>query len=137
MLSVKKQKAFSYDKEGSSLNPFFPISHPSPGPDRIPPGRSGSFLFVKFFALSVLAVLSPASPSHAQVWPNGCFTNGLTSWTSVVNAGVSATAGGVNGTGGNADCVGQVTQVTNGTVYPGQTAPGFAPNSNGMLPMVP
>lgn len=78
-----------------------------------------------------------ASASYAQVWPNGCFTNGLTDWTSVVNAGVSATAGGVNGVGGNADCVGQVTQVTNATVYPGQTAPGLAPNSNGLLSMVP
>jgi|GEM_PF-1385606 len=95
---------------------------------------------LKVFVI-VLLYLSLASQASSQVWPNGCFTNNLTNWTSVVNAGVSATSGGLNGTnnvsGSAGDCTGQVMQVTNGSVYPGQTAPGFAPNSNGRLTMVP
>ncbi|HTC22439.1 MAG TPA: hypothetical protein VK859_16410, partial [bacterium] len=75
--------------------------------------------------------------ASAQVWPNGCFNNALTDWTSIVTAGPLATTGGVNGVGGNLDCVGQVIQVTNATVYPGQTAAGRAPNSAGLLTMVP
>ncbi len=89
------------------------------------------------FLIILSFILFASSHAKAQVWPNGCFTSGLTDWSSVVNAGTNATAGGLNGVGGTGNCVGQVLQVTNATVYPGQTAPGFAPNSNGLLPMVP
>src|ERR1035441_8849343 len=96
-----------------------------------PTGRPLNLL--SFFLLSGLLAGSGLGTGWAQVWPNGCFTNGLTSWTSVVTSGKTATTGGVDGAGGNGDCIGNVVQVTNGTVYPGQTGPGFAPNSNGLL----
>ncbi len=110
--------------------------------------RAGTFQFHPFarsiflFLAVVFLVMAGPSNTSAQVWPNGCFTNGLTDWSSVVNAGVTATAGGLNGAnnnpgGPNYNCIGQVLQVTNTTVYPGQTAPGYAPNSNGLLTMVP
>ncbi len=110
--------------------------------------RAGTFQFhplarsILLLMAVVFWVMAGPSKASAQVWPNGCFTNGLTDWSSVVNAGVSATAGGLNGAnnnpgGPNYNCIGQVLQVTTTTVYPGQTAPGYAPNSNGLLTMVP
>src|SRR5665213_1255088 len=66
----------------------------------------------------------------AQTFVNPCPVGVFSGWQAVTNIGPNAA-------GGNPDCGGDVRSVTNGTVYPGQTAPGFAPNSNGLLPMVP
>ncbi|HXL73766.1 MAG TPA: hypothetical protein VN963_09090, partial [bacterium] len=65
-----------------------------------------------------------------MTFANPCPVGVFSGWQAVTNIGPAAA-------GGGADCGGNVTSVTNATVYPGQTAPGFAPNSNGLLPMVP
>ena len=96
--------------------------------------RSCLVVFVFLFALFI------PSLSRAQVWPNGCFTSGTADWTSVANAGPTATAGGAAVQGGapaNGDCMPQILPVSNTTVYPGQAAAGTAPNTAGRLPMVP
>src|SRR5665213_566243 len=61
---------------------------------------------------------------------NPCPTGQFSGWQAVTNIGPLAQALGVQ-------CSGSVLSVNAATVYPGQTAPGFAPNSNGGLRMVP
>lgn len=81
--------------------------------------------------LSLVMGMAGIGAGWAQEWPNACFNSNLTNWEAVTHIGPNAAAG----TGG--DCGGDVEVVTNATVYPGQAAPGTAPNSNGLLPMVP
>ena len=81
-------------------------------------------------AASSWAQAPTATDTPGPVFSNPCPTGQFSGWQAVTNVGPLAG-------GGGADCGGNVYSVTNATVYPGQTAPGFAPNSNGLLPMVP
>jgi hypothetical protein len=98
--------------------------------------RSTNKLFPQFFSkyLKYLCFLftfaTVCTPVWTQTFVNPCPTGVFSGWQAVTNIGPNAA-------GGNPDCGGNVYSVTNTTVYPGQTAPGFAPNSNGLLRMVP
>jgi hypothetical protein len=93
-------------------------------------------IFSRFFSkhLGFLCVIFAFWVMSASAWAatfaNPCPVGVFSGWQAVTNIGPAAA-------GGGADCGGNVFSVTNATVYPGQTAPGFAPNSNGLLPMVP
>jgi uncharacterized repeat protein (TIGR01451 family) len=93
--------------------------------------RTNKFFFHFFFKqLRCFVFWAVCTSAWAQTFINPCPAGQFSGWQAVTNIGPNAA-------GGNPNCGGNVYSVTNGTVYPGQTAPGFAPNSNGLLPMVP